>query len=401
MNFIYTILIILILISLISWLNYRLLSRLFVPYRTKIVKYAYLCSTVVTILVLGYSWPKHLSFGVTQQPAYYFFIYSAIAWFGGQLILLLFQPILYTVHRLIEKGRVSENKTTSSLGGEMTRRRFLHHSLAVTSLVPFGISAKSIYDAQSDLVVQRHSISLSQLPSHLKGFKICQISDSHLGSYFGLDKLDALITLLVAEKPDLVVITGDFIDDLDLLKPAMNKLNDLHSLIPYGIYFCLGNHEYFQNIELIRNELKKSRITLLNNESALLIPGQEPFYLMGVDYPWSDISRRGAVSVSKRQEYFAVANQNIPPNAFKVLIAHHPDFLMDGFAAQIPLTLAGHTHGGQVVMFGHSWLSSASRYMRGLYHENDVYGYVSSGAGHWFPLRLNCPREISVFTLLS
>ena len=401
MKFIYTILAILVLLSLISGLNYRLLSRILTPCHTKVVKYTYLFLTAATVLILGYGWPKHLSFGTSQYEIYHFFVYSAVAWFGGQLILLIFQPILYIAHKTFTKSKKTETQKPASMDAAMTRRGFLQSSLAVTSLLPFAISARAVYGAQSNLIVERHSLSISQLPSHLKGFKICQISDTHLGPYFDLEMLDDLITLVVQEKPDLVVITGDFIDDLELLRPALNKFNDLHSLIPHGIYYCLGNHEYFKNIELVRAELNQSRITVLTNQNALIVPGQQPFYLMGTDYPWADISRRGTVSISKRHDYFAAANQGMPLTAFKVLIAHHSDFLMDGFAAQIPLTLTGHTHGWQVIMGGQSLLPTSYKYMRGLYQENQVYGYVSSGAGHWFPFRLNCPREISVFILLT
>ena len=161
----------------------------------------------------------------------------------------------------------------------------------------------------------------------------------------------------------------------------------------------MGNHDYFQNAELVRSELNNSSIVVLDNSIRLIIPGLQPFYLMGVDYPWAGLSRRGIdVSDSKRQQYFAATNHDVPLNAFKVLIGHHPNILFDGFAAKIPLTLAGHTHGGQVVLGGKTLLSS-NHYMRGLYRENGVYGYVSSGAGQWFPFRLGCPPEISVFTL--
>jgi predicted MPP superfamily phosphohydrolase len=152
---------------------------------------------------------------------------------------------------------------------------------------------------------------------------------------------------------------------------------------------------------LVRAELHNSRIIVLENENVLIVPGQQPFYLLGVDYPWADSSYNGInVSANKRQQYFAAANRNIPINAFKVLIAHHPDCLIDGFAAQIPLTLAGHTHGGQVVIGGKPLLNSYA-YMRGLYQENGNYGYVNSGAGQWFPFRLGCPPEISIFTMMS
>ena len=94
----------------------------------------------------------------------------------------------------------------------------------------------------------------------MNGFKISQISDTHLGPYFDLAQLDTAISLLSEERPDLVVITGDFADDLSLLNPAIERFNALRPAIPYGIYFCVGNHDYFRNAELVRDELKKSLI---------------------------------------------------------------------------------------------------------------------------------------------
>ena len=401
MGSIYSVLFILALIAFISWLNYRLLARLFPSYRTQAVKSVYLIFSVITITLIGYGWSTKPIFSVPDQMFYHFLIYSTLAWLLGQIILLIFQPFIYVANRLIGENKKADTPGDPSATLSMTRRSFLRNTLAFTPLVAFGVSTKGVYEAQTEMIVKRHSLIVSALPPNLNGFKIAQISDSHLGTYFDLAKLDTVIHMLIKEKPDLVVITGDFIDDLTLLKPALDRLNELQSLIPHGIYFCYGNHEYFRNFELVRAELSKSRITVLTNENALIVPGQRPFYLMGVDYPWANTAQRGiSVSDSKRQQCFAQASQNIPPDAFKVLIAHHPDFLTDGFAAQIPLTLAGHTHGGQVVIGGKT-IQSSYKYMLGLYQENGVYGYVSSGTGHWFPFRFGCPPEIGIFTLLQ
>ena len=400
MNAIYSAFITLALIAFICWLNYRLLFRLFHSYRTSVVRAIYLISSIITIVVISYGWFTRPLFAVPEQQFYLFLVYGALAWIMGQMVLLIFQPFIYVAHRLITVNKGADEQGEGSAALTMTRRNFLHNILAVTPLLAFGLSIKGIYEAQVEMIVERHLLAIPSLPPQLKGFKIGQISDTHLGPYFDLAKLDQVIKLLLEEKPDLVVITGDFVDDLNLLKPAIERLNELQRLIPHGIYFCYGNHEYFRNIDLVRAELSKSRIMVLNNQSTLLVPGPQPFYLMGVDYPWTNAAQRGMnVSVSKRQQYFAAASQNIPPNAFKVMIAHHPDFLIDGFAARIPLTLSGHTHGGQVVIGGQS-LQSSYTYMRGLYQENGVFGYVSSGTGQWFPFRLGCPPEISIFTLL-
>jgi predicted MPP superfamily phosphohydrolase len=399
MRFVYTVIVILIITSFITWLNYRLLSRLFPFYRAPVIKYSYSIITIITLLVVGYGWSQRPPFVSVENEVYHYLVYGALAWLLGHLILLVFQPFVYVAHRLIRGKQAAAIQDRSSLSLGMTRRDFLHNTLAVTPLVAFGLSTKGIYEAQTNMVLERYSLIMPNLPSNLNGFKIGQVSDTHLGPYFDLTKLDTAIQLLAQEKPDIVVITGDFADDLRLLKPAIDRFNELEPSIPHGIYFCLGNHDYFRNIALVRAELNKSRIKNLANESILLVPGQQPFYLMGVEYPWENDSQSGInVSVMKRQQYLAAASQNIPSNAFKVLIAHHPDSLIDGFAARIPLTLAGHTHGGQVAIGGKSLMSTYT-YMRGLYQENGVYGYVSSGAGHWFPFRLGCPPEVSVFTL--
>ena len=388
-------------IAFISWLNYRLLSRLFYSYRSQVVRFGTLIFSVITIAVIGYNWSMRPLFSVPDQQVYLLLFYGSLAWFIGQMILLVLQPFIYVAHRLIKENKQANTQEKNSMGPSMTRRGFLSSTLAVTPLVAFGLSTRGIYEAQFEMIVDRHSLVIEALPPNLNGFKIGQISDTHVGAYFDLEKLDAVIKLLVREKPDLVVITGDFVDDLNLLRPAIDRINELEPLIPHGIYFCFGNHEYYRNINIIRAELQSSKIVVLDNQNALIVPGQRPFYLMGVDYPWANDSNRGInVSTSKRQQYFAEASQNIPPNAFKVLIGHHPDSLIDGFAAKIPLTLSGHTHGGQVVIMGKS-IQSTYAYMRGLYQENGVYGYVSSGAGHWFPFRIGCPPEINIFTLLD
>lgn len=401
MSFLVIVGVALLLAGLISWLNYRLLSRLFAFYRRAIVRKFYLFVTAAALLIAYYSWLRRPSTLEPGHEIYYLLIYGALAWLCGQFILIVFQLLLYAADKLIYRtGRSVPTTVYRASGTVMSRRTFLHSSAVVMPLVSLGIGARGIYQAQLDMAVRQYALTLPGLSPHLQGFKIGQISDTHLGPYFSLERLEATLDLLAQQKPDLVVMTGDFVDDLNFLKPAVACLDRLQPLIRYGIYFCLGNHEYLRNVEAVRAELARSRIVLLENSSSLILPGSQPLYLLGVDYPGSDASHSSLnISASRRQQCFAAANANVPANAFKILLAHHPDFLFDGFAAQIPLTLSGHTHGGQVVIGGKSLFYSQGAYIRGLYRENGVYGYVSSGAGHWFPFRLGCPPEVSVFTL--
>jgi predicted MPP superfamily phosphohydrolase len=252
------------------------------------------------------------------------------------------------------------------------------------------------YSARFEMAVRRLELPFRKLPPALRGFKIAQISDTHVGTFFTLDRLDEVIELVKQEKPDMVVITGDLIDDLTLLRPCIAKLSQFAAVIPYGIYYCWGNHEYFRDIKRIREELLKSPIHVLGNSNAPIVVGETTFYMLGVDYPWATTNPE---KKEKQRQFLAKAQANIPDEAFKILLAHHSDFIADGFANEIPLTLSGHTHGGQINLLGHSLLPIKYQYMRGLYQENHNYGYVNVGAGQWFPFRIGCPPEISIFTL--
>lgn len=385
--------------GLTGCLNYYLLARLFPLYRRPLVQFLFLAVTAAAIFITYDSRIQPPSSLDTKHGIDYALLYGAIAWLCGQFALLLAQPFLYIAVKRLQRTNQPAPEA-SSPEGLVTRRAFLRGAAALTLLIPAGVGARGVYQAQVSMTVREHTLTFPGLPPNLRGFKIGQLSDTHLGPYFSLQRLDTAIDLLLRQKPDLVVITGDFVDDMNLLAPAISRLNSLQPLIPRGIYFCLGNHEYIRNVSLVRSQLAQSRVVLLENSSRLILPGPQPFYLLGADYPESATGRRGMnVSADRRQQCFAATNQGIPADAFKVLIAHHPDFLIDGFAARIPLTLAGHTHGGQVVVAGKPLFYSQASYIGGLYQENGVYGYVSSGAGQWFPFRLDCPPEVSLFTL--
>jgi predicted MPP superfamily phosphohydrolase len=402
MHFIYTVLTILAITAAVGWINYRILALLFPCYRQRRIGGLYFIITVASIVVMAYGWSRRPPLIVPDHRFYTVLVYGALIWLCGQFILLVFQPFIAVVHKLTRRCRHVTNTQNSTQTSGISRRTFLQSTLGIAPLLlSVGISTRGIYEAETEMAIQRHFIRLPNLPATLNGFKIGQISDTHLGPYVDLKRFDTAVRALAQEKPDLVAVTGDFADDLSLLRPAIARLNEFSSSVPHGIYFCFGNHDYFHNIGLIRAELNKSKITLLENQNKLIVSGHHPFYLLGVDYPWADLAHNGiSISADTRKRFFALADKNIPEQAFKILIGHHPDCLFDGFAAKIPLTLTGHTHGGQVVIGGRSLLSPYT-YMRGLYRNNGVYGYVSSGAGQWFPFRLGCPPEVSVFTLVS
>jgi predicted MPP superfamily phosphohydrolase len=91
----------------------------------------------------------------------------------------------------------------------------------------------------------------------------------------------------------------------------------------------------------------------------------------------------------------------VPPGQFHILLSHHPDAFEQASARQVPVTLSGHTHGGQVSIFGFAPVDLVVRYSRGIYQEGPSRLYVTTGLGHWFPFRLNCPTELPVIELVQ
>ncbi len=396
MRFLFAIYALLALTVFLSWLNYRLLARLFIFWRGRKVRSAYLLLTAAAVLVMVFGWPRRPWAADQGQELLIFFLYGALVWLSGQLVLITLQPLFFAVDRW--GGRRGAEKTGPPEPG-MTRRAFLSGALAAVPLAAFVPGAKGVYSAQTELAVVRHALAVPGLPAGLDGFRIGQVSDTHVGPYFDLARLDEVCARLRDEKPDLVAVTGDFVDDLTQIGPAVERLAALKKSVPHGVYFCWGNHEYFRDPRLIEAMLRAGGIKILKNEAAEIVPGERPLFLLGVDYPPAESARRSMnIPDERRRECFAAANRDVPAEAVRVLIAHHPDFLIDGFAGQVPLTLAGHSHGGQVVIGGRP-LVALHQYVRGLYRQEGMWGYVSSGAGHWFPFRLGCPPEISVFTL--
>jgi predicted MPP superfamily phosphohydrolase len=387
--------ILLFIILAISWINWRLLIKWNPYYKSRTMGYGYWLITALSWLMISYGWVIH-----PEKPFFYQWITPLVnlsfIWILGGIFLVFLFPILFAIRKILQCIPSAKGKPDHKGIMITSRRTFLQTMIYAAPILTLGVSTYGVYSAEKEMVVHRFTLPFAGIPKDLKGFKIAQISDTHLGTFFTLDRLDHVIQLVSQEKPDIVVITGDLIDDLGLLEPCIEKLSQLASFVPYGIFFCWGNHEYFHDIKRIREALLKSPIHILENSHVAMKVGEATLCMLGVDYPWPQSAFE---KDNIRQQFMSMAEKNAPADSFKILLAHHPDFLFNSFASKIPLTLSGHTHGGQINFEGKSLLPFAYHYMRGLYQENNDYGYVNTGAGQWMPVRIGCPPEISVFTL--
>lgn len=389
----------------ITWLGGRILAKWHQVYAGKKVRNAYWMITVLLIAALVLSrWLRPA--GGFSGELLRGLLYAAYIWLVGllfMLVLLLAGHVvrlistklsqLYAAQGAREQIAPEKSQTEKPAAGGLTRRQFLQGAIAAVPAVPFAVSAYGVIGGDNTIVVNRYTLPFPQLPAALDGFTIAQISDTHIGTFFGMDKLERVLTMVKQQQPHLLAITGDLVDDLELLSPTITRLTAFQAELPYGIFYCWGNHEYFRDINRIRQALYRSPVAVLENSHQIVTAG---LYLAGVDYPWGNNKTE---LVAKRQNYFSQAVSGIPGDAFTVLLTHHPDFFDNAFMEGVPLAIAGHTHGGQVVVGGTSLLPVKYKYMKGMYRQNSCYGYVSAGTGHWLPLRIGCPAEVSFFTL--
>ncbi len=277
-----------------------------------------------------------------------------------------------------------------------SRRRLFQSAVVAAPVVTIGAAGYGAFIGQQEVVVTENKFTYKNLPPSLKNYKIVQLSDVHLGPSIDLQDLDELIELTVKQKPNRVIITGDLIDKVQWLPELCEALRKLAAQVPDGIDCILGNHEHFHDVHEILQAFKTKTPMRIYMNSNLEIFGAahgagQPVYIAGVDYDEKRSSKHRRVMLDE-------ALKGIPENAFVILLAHHPEFMDLAFERNIPLTLAGHTHGGQIIFDGKMLVPLSTEYYKGIYTQGNSIGYVNSGTGHWFPIRFNCPREITVIT---
>lgn len=259
------------------------------------------------------------------------------------------------------------------------------------------------YGRLDDFRVREFTVPVDDLPAGLEGLTIAHLSDTHLGEFTTGRIYRQLIDATNALKADLIVHTGDVINvDANDIPEAMKGLSRLEARL--GVFVCEGNHDLIQSPRRFWDAIRATPgIRFLRNESATVIRNGAPLQIFGLRWGTRDNPRIGRRSTTAADAAVEAAcddlADSVEKDAFPLLLAHHPHAF--DFAPWAKLTLAGHTHGGQLNITKH--LSPGYlmyRYWSGLYHAEDRRSLVvSNGAGNWFPLRINAPAEIVKLTL--
>jgi predicted MPP superfamily phosphohydrolase len=281
----------------------------------------------------------------------------------------------------------------------LSRREFLG---AAAALAPAVLTLGGSVAAHAQLArfrVREIELPLSSLPAALEGLRIAHVTDIHVGRFTQGAVLEEIVRTTNNLRADLVLLTGDLINyalsDLPVALEVVNSLRGTH-----GVFTCEGNHDLIENGRTFESATRAAGVNLLRNESTVLEIRGARLQLLGLR--WGGLQAGGSRAKQHGDAAIAASMAELltqrRADAFPLLLAHHPHAF--DFAEGIPLTLAGHTHGGQLMFsertgFG-PWLF---RYWSGLYEKAGRALVVSNGVGNWFPLRTNAPAEIIQLTL--
>jgi uncharacterized protein len=282
------------------------------------------------------------------------------------------------------------------------RRQFLEGVSTAAIAAPFVAGAYGLFWGRLNLQVMRQPVHIAKLPRAFHGFRIAQLSDIHIGPFMSEDQIRKYVHMTNELKADLVALTGDFVTwDPETAPTVVNALSGLRA--PFGVWGSLGNHDAWAGAEeLLTGLFAHTGVKILRQERTAIASGNAFFNLIGVDFTNSRIMSVGGHLSSQKLE--GVENLMVPDTA-NILLSHNPDSFPRAAELGIDLSLAGHTHGGQLALEFISPEIAPSRlitpYVAGWFQRPGGQLYVNRGIGTIAaPMRVGAPPEITVYELL-
>jgi uncharacterized protein len=253
------------------------------------------------------------------------------------------------------------------------------------------------------MVRGRHAFAIDEVPIKvqgwpraLDGYVIAQVSDVHVGAFVGDRELDEGFELVRRVRPDLVVATGDLVDnDAAFIGPLIARL--LGAGARDGAYAVLGNHDHYASAAAVAGTIRRSKVRVLDNEGVRIRPGDGGgFALLGVD----DLQGRRIRSPGHTGPDLGRALAGLPPDVPRILLAHQPQFFRES-KGRVALQLSGHTHGGQINP-GFSTAAAVMEFVAGRYEREGSTLYVNRGFGVTGPpARLAAPPEVTKLVIVA
>src|SRR5216684_1822036 len=320
----------------------------------------------------------------------------------------------------------SPASSSSPAGAERvnhSRRYFFQAAGVFAGAIPFVSAAYGFIGERLRFQVREVEVPIANLPPALDGLRITQLSDIHIGSYMPVAQVRRAVGMANELHGDLTVVTGDFLTGrTDPLEDCITELSRLRA--PLGVWGCNGNHEIYARAEEKSAELfQKFGMKLLRQENVELRWKGSAFNLLGVDY------QRQRDTEGNHPPMLAHVQSLVRRDVPNILLSHNPNSFRKAAELGIELSLAGHTHGGQVrvAILDHRWSPAefltpyvAGLYRRPLFAPSDLDEaedsilrqvtipqrqgssavYVNRGLGTiGAPVRLGVPPELTLITL--
>ncbi|HKD02585.1 MAG TPA: metallophosphoesterase [Terriglobales bacterium] len=293
------------------------------------------------------------------------------------------------------------------------RRDFFRYFAYLAGTMPFLAACYGFATGRLKYQIQKVEIPIAGLPKSLDGLRIVQLSDIHIGDFMPQEEVGRAVAMANQLQPDLAVVTGDFISGHnDPLEDCIHELSKLRA--PLGTWGCNGNHEIYARAEDAAQQLfRRYGMRLLRQENVQLDWQGARFNLIGVDY------QRDRMTPGPHGRTLEHIEQLVSRDMPNILLSHNPNSFHRAAELGIELSLAGHTHGGQVKfeIVDHAWSPARliTDFVAGLYRlplgkrQEDgrnpasvktAYLYVNRGLGTFgMPVRLGVPPEITLLTL--
>jgi uncharacterized protein len=297
----------------------------------------------------------------------------------------------------IGRGARAGEKALVSVG----RRQFLERTASAAVAAPFLAGAYGVFYGRLDLEISRPRIRLPRLPRAFAGFRIAQLSDIHIGPFMTEEQIRKYVAIVNSLHPHLIVLTGDFVTfDPATAPAAVSALAGLKA--PFGVYGTLGNHDFWAGVEeSLPRQFAQAGVRILRYEQARIATGGQELNLIGVDFESLHLFATGTMKVRR---YLERAEPLVTRDCVNILLSHNPDTFDRAAELGVDLSLAGHTHGGQLALEFISPQLAPSRlvtpYVSGRFEKPGGQLYVNRGIGTiGVPMRVGAAPEITVFEL--
>jgi predicted MPP superfamily phosphohydrolase len=348
-------------------------------------------AVAMLVLLTGFGWTVAVRVtGLeTEVPAW---LYALVLLWGIIFMPFLALPstVVWVLRTLVRKVASDGETNRRDHSRFWTRRRWLTTGLTTLPvLATYGTAAWSL-PRLAHFRIRKITVSIPDLPERLDGTRIAHVTDTHVGKFTRGEVLDRIVEATNALDADLVLFTGDLINDTSHDLPVATRMIN-RMCGRSGVFLIEGNHDLFDGAELFEEGVRAAGIQMLRNQSATVSVRGERVQLLGI------VWNRGEEGIAADVDTVAAM---LEPGAFPILMSHHPHAFERAAEQGIPLTLAGHTHGGQLMLTPEFGAGSVMfRYWSGLYRNGKSALVVSNGTGNWFPLRVNAPAEIVEITL--